>query len=222
MKLRGSTLISSLLFMLLPHLPMAYASERRVTLVGVYSQSNVILEQDTNSPYYVGNNSNIDSSYNLGVLIESPLTQRWGLETGIIFLQRGYQIPASSTSNNNDIYRWKNFFIPIVGRFHPTNTLTGSIGLYVAQGSGDISHQQTNSQSAATYKSFRSSGYHSFDWGMSYSAGLTVDINNNSSLLVEVRFNESLTNFVDTKLPNVGAGEKATIHETQLVIGFAI
>ncbi len=205
---------------------LTFAKDRTFSLVGVYNQSNVVSELTTDSPYYIGADSSNDSTYNFGVLLENPMQGKWSFETGLIFLQRGFQFAQSSDQSSDqsikDVYRWKNFYVPLIGRFHPTPMFTGSIGLYAAQAVGDVGHFQTSSPNSISYRTMKECGYRTFDWGMTYSAGLNLEISSSILLLIEVRFNDSWSNLMDTSLPNVDKREKATIHETQLYLGFMI
>lgn len=201
---------------------LVLAADRTLSLVGVYNQSSVVFELDTNSPYYFGNEGSSDSTINYGMLLETPLQGRWGFETGLIFLQRGYQVPDYSDSSVKSVYRWKSFYLPLVGRFHPTPMFTGSIGLYIDQAIGEVANFRTSDPDSISYNTMKERGFRSFDWGMTYSAGLIVDLNSSTRLLIEVRFNDSWSNLMDTSLPNVDKREKAVIHESQLFLGLVI
>jgi hypothetical protein len=199
-----------------------FAGDRTLTLVGVYNRSSVAFELDTNSPYFFGDNTLVDATVNYGVLLETPMQGKWGFETGLIFLQRGFQVPTNVGSSDEDVYRWKSFYVPMVGRFHPTSIFTGSIGLYLDQAVGDVAHFKNSDPEEVSYRTMKESGYRSLDWGMTYSAGLTLDLNSATRLLLELRFNESWTNLMDTSLPNVDKREKGKIQETQFYLGLII
>jgi hypothetical protein len=201
---------------------LTQARERTLSLVGVYSQSSVTFELDTNSPYYYGEDSLAHASINYGVLVETPMQGKWGFETGLIFLQRGYQFPVSPGASTKNVSSWKSFYVPLVGRFHPTSVFTGSIGMYLDQAVGELGTYSTATPDSISYSTMKERGFRTFDWGMTYSAGVTFDFNSSTMFLLEVRFNESWSNLMDTSLSNVDKREKATIHEAQLYLGLVI
>jgi len=197
------------------------ASDRTLSIVGVYNQSKVNFELETNSPYYSGDESQIDSSINIGALLETPIAGQWGFESGLVFLQRGYQL-ENRFDSSKQTYRWKSLYIPFVGRFHPTPLFTGSIGIYYDQSIGDLASFSSSDSNSITYQTMKEHGYQKYDYGMTYSAGVNLKVSPSTVFLIEIRFNESWSNLMDTNLPNVDKREKATISETQLFLGFII
>lgn len=195
--------------------------DRNLSIIGVYNQSKINFELETNSPYYTGNDSLSDASFSYGVLLETPLQGLWGFESGLIFLQRGFQIKNNLDSTKN-IYRWKSLYIPLAGRFHPTRNFTGSIGLYIDYGISDVAVYNSSNANDITYRKIKEYGFKQFEYGMTYSAGMQFEINSSTSFLIEIRFNESWSNLMDTSLSNVDKREKATISETQVYLGVVI
>lgn len=228
MAVRGSKLqflLANLVFALIVSsfvCALAQAGDRTLTLVGIYSQSNVIFELDAASPYYIGANTKANSSINFGALLELPMQGKWGIESGLLFLQRGYEYPNTFNNSITDIYKWKSVYIPFAGRFHPTPLFTGSIGLYLDKALGEISNFSNKTPESIHYRTMKESGYKTLDYGMTYSAGLNIDLNSSTLMLLEIRFNDSWSNLMDTSLPNIDKREKATIHETQLFVGLII
>lgn len=200
---------------------LSRAVERNLSIVGLYNQSKINYELDTNSPYYTGKETSPDSSFSYGVLIETPLKSQWGFESGLIFLQKGFQLKNSQDSTET-IFRWKSLYIPLTGRFHPTNNFTGSIGLYMDYCVSDIAIYTSSNSNNIRYQPMKSYGFKQFEYGMTYSAGMQFSMNSSSAFLIEIRFNESWSNLLDTNLPTVSKNEKATISETQLYLGFTI
>ena len=159
-----------LLFLIFFCVP-GFAAERTLSIVGVYSQSKVNFELETNSPFYTGGESQADSSINFGVLLETELKGRWGFETGLIFLQRGYQL-VDQMDSSKQTYRWKSLYVPIVGRFHPTPFFTGSIGMYLNQSIGDVASFNSKTPKNISYQTMKEHGYRKLDYGITYSAGV--------------------------------------------------
>ncbi len=200
---------------------ISLAAERNLSIVGLYSQSKINYELDTNSPFYTGKDTQADASFSYGALLETPLQGQWSFETGLIFLQRGFQTKNSFDSSTN-VYRWKSLYVPLTGRFHPTKRFMGSIGLYLDYGVSKVSTYNTSNSNAIQYQPMKNLGLRELEYGMTYSAGMQFAMNASTSFLIEVRFNESWSNLMDTNLPTVNKNEKATLSEAQLYLGFTI
>jgi hypothetical protein len=200
-----------------------YAQSQRLSLFASYNQATVDFSFEGFSQYFTTNNSP-HTSMNYGVLLEKELQSFWSVESGLIYLTRGFQspvTPSSFTKRDYNEYSWSGLYLPIEGRFRPTKVFTGFIGGYYFQGVGQITFLSSTSQTSSKVK-FEDQGFQTKDWGLTYGAGINFQTNSQTEILIEIRFNEGLANVVDTSNQNVGTGTKATNKDTMISIGIVI
>ncbi len=218
-----------------------YARELQFSVIGLYNQSRIEFEsvsqnsQNSNTQYFSGDTTSY-GSYSLGVLIERPLKNLWSLELGLIYLNRGYvskttfQSYSGTTETKNTFY-WKNIHMPFVGRFRPTKVFTGIIGCFVNFGVDKIT-SESETQGRPTVKatqSFADAGFNTLDYGITYGAGLNIEVSPALDLLIELRFNEGIANILANPTTVTTSGystettqNKATSRDIMLLLGFTI
>ncbi|MGE3760417.1 MAG: porin family protein [Pseudobdellovibrionaceae bacterium] len=212
----------------------ARAENIRFTVLGLYGLSNMTFESTSTNDFqqqdgfnsYTGSQTKQHGSFSFGALFEFPLQQLWSLETGVVYLERGYrkEIKFFDETTSYIDYKWKNIFIPLVGRFRPTKMFTGFIGGYYNVGVGKVS-QKMKGQPEQT-DTFKNNGLKTADYGLTYGAGLNLKINNKTDMLIELRFNEGLTNSSELETVDQFTGNrtetKAKMTDVWLVLGFLI
>lgn len=213
---------------------LADAAEEDISVILFYNQSriNTDVSQTYNysSSAYGGETGNYAGT-GYGLLYEKPLKNQWSLETGLAYFSRGYSNTVQYT-NDQSTYNWSSIYLPIVGRFRPTKVFTGFIGAYgsYAVGSVTVTSQYTNSTNTIkATQDFKSIGFTPFEGGLTYGAGINLHLNSSTTMILEVRINEGLTNIIDTSNAsqtnnnsNINTSVKAYMRETWVVAGFLI
>lgn len=212
------SLISALLFS-----PIVFAEKNNLTILGTYNTAKLQIEFTGTANSFYGTETQTSSELGYGVLFEIPLGNKWSFESGAIYLPRGFKFPSSDfLSEGIDTYKWMNLFIPIEGRFNPTRLFTGFIGMYGSMAAGKINYTSYLNPGIQTSKTFQESGLKSFDYGLTYGAGLNVELNSNTEMLIEIRLNEGLANLADNTSLNIGTNTKVTMHEYSINLGFKL
>lgn len=198
-----------------------FAEKNNVNILAVYNTSKLQIEYTGYSNSFLGTETKNYSDMGYGVLFEMPVGPKWNMESGIIYLPRGFvsQVQNFMSQPESLTYKWMSFYIPIEGRFHPTKLFTGFIGAYAALGTGNINISSDINPLSNTSKTYQSAGLKQNDLGMTYGAGLNIDLASNTELLIEIRWNEGLTNLVDSSQITVGNTTKITAHEFSLNLG---
>jgi hypothetical protein len=226
--------LSSIIFIILLITNLLHASEEDISVILFYNQSRINTDVSQTYSYsssaYGGETGNYAGT-GYGLLYEKPLKNQWSLETGLAYFSRGYTNKVQYT-NDQSTYNWSSIYLPIVGRFRPNKVFTGFIGAYgsYAVGSVSVTSQYTNSTNTIkATQDFKNIGFTPFEGGLTYGAGINLHLSNSTTMILEVRINEGLTNIIDTNNtnqtnynPNVSTSVKAYMRETWIVAGFLI
>jgi hypothetical protein len=211
------------------------AEEENISVILFYNQSRFNITSTNKSTYgtsaFGGESDNyVGNGY--GLLYEKPLKNQWSFETGFAYFSRG-SISKGNTSLDRSTTKWNSLYIPLVGRFRPNKTFTGVIGVYGSYAIGKITTTSQTSYSTSpttTVSEFRDLGLKPFEGGLTYGAGVNWHINNSTTMILEVRLNEGLSNIMDptinTQNNNNSSSSttenKAYMRETWLIVGFLI
>jgi hypothetical protein len=215
------------------------ASEEDISVILFYNQSRINTSTTSTYTYNSGSSSSAfggetgnyaGSGY--GLLYEKPLKNQWNLETGLAYFSRGYSI-KDSYSTDQTTFQWHSIYLPLVGRFRPTKIFTGFIGGYASYAVGAVTVSSKYSYISSEQKStsdFKTLGFKPFEGGLTYGAGVNLHLSGSTTMIIEVRLNEGMTNIIDPKVneqmnngnSNVSTEAKAYMRETWLVVGFLI
>ncbi len=201
---------------------IAFAEKSIISVIATYNTSSLQVEDTGATNTFYGIETKTYGNFGYGVLVEYPLSSKWGFESGIIYQPRGYKYETTFPNAGSDTINWMNLYIPFVGRFHPTKNFTGFIGGYTAQGFGKVTHKTTSEFGSNSTSTFKESGLKTADVGITYGAGLNFDLNSSSEMIIEIRWTEGLTNVIDTTISTGTDNTKGTIHEYSFVVGFRI
>lgn len=214
---------------------LAQASNEDISLILFYNQSRINTDMTSTSDYgssaYGGETGNFTGT-GYGLLYEKPLKNQWSLETGLAYFSRGYS-NKDPYSEDQSTYQWHSIYLPLVGRFRPTKIFTGFIGGYASYAVGPVTITSKYSYMPTEIKAteeFKSIGYTPFESGLTYGAGLNLNLSNSTTMILEVRINEGLSNVIDPKIndqlnnnnSSVNTEVKAYMRETWIVLGFLI
>lgn len=226
--------ICILFFSLLLPNPL-WASEENLSVILFYNQSRFNTTSTSKSTYgssAFGGESENFSGTGYGILYEKPLKNQWALETGFAYFSRG-SISNGYTSLDRSTTKWNSLYIPIVGRFRPNKTFTGFIGGYGSYAIGKVTTTSQSSYSTTpttTLSDFKNLGLKPFEGGLTYGAGINWQINSATTMILEIRLNEGLSNINDPDAntqnnnnnSSVNIENKAYMRETWFVLGFLI
>jgi hypothetical protein len=217
----------------------ASSAEEDISVILFYNQSRI--NTDTTSTYtynssssssaYGGETGNFSGS-GYGLLYEKPLKNQWSLETGLAYFSRGYS-NKDPYSLDQSTYQWHSIYLPLVGRFRPTKIFTGFIGGYASYAVGSLTVNSKYSITSSEQKytqDFKSIGFTPFEAGLTYGAGINLNLNASTTMIIEIRLNEGMTNIIDPKFnqqnsggyTNIDTEVKAYMRETWIVAGFLI
>lgn len=140
-----------------------------------------------------------------GVLVSGTFSPMFSIETGLLYMPRGFTQTAISTGLLNGTatanYTYSYWQIPVVGRFHFSDVFSAGFGGYFAHAIGNIQYTQTSNISGVTlpagtqYVGYESSGVSRTDYGLLLAVGAKIPVSDNSvSIYADARYAIGLKN----------------------------
>jgi hypothetical protein len=119
--------------------PQAQAA--RLSLVGLANSTS------PNSP---GVEYSSETSYGVGLLLESRLVPMFGFEIGALYAPRKYSLATAVPTATNVTYTGKTYEFPAALRIHLGRNFSLGFGGYYAMSKGDVQQQTTSAAGSST------------------------------------------------------------------------
>jgi hypothetical protein len=176
-------------FILLLCLLIAFTSQAqgaRLSLVGVANSTS------PNSP---GVEYSSETSYGVGVLLESRLVPMFGFEIGAIYAPRKYSLATAVPNATNVTNTGKMFEFPAAFRFHLGRNFSLGFGGYYAIAKGEVQQETTSAAGASKQSvSYASQNQTESDFGLLGSIQASFRITPLTHLVFDARYLMGLKN----------------------------
>lgn len=148
------------------------------------------VDVSSNSPAESANMvENRKFGYGAGALIEVPIVEFFGLETGALYLHRRYDISNNSVNITRTV---PSLIVPIEGRFWIGDIFTAAVGGFASIGVGKAK-DEVNSGNVTVSNSFSHNDRKVAEFGLTAALGVNVPVWDKSGLFVEARYNHGLS-----------------------------
>ena len=135
------------------------------------------------------NQNNNEFNFGAGALIEAGINDHFGIETGVLFINRQYDLEAGEARVVQEVNR---LHVPVLARFWATDFFSIALGPFVAFRTGNT---KTSLEVGDTeIGSIKTSADDDVEYGLDAALTFNIAVNDKSGLFVEGRYSKLLDN----------------------------
>lgn len=181
-------MMSAAAFFLTFHTSHADEERPRIAVGGLMGMTGV-REGSSNPAQSKGMSSSRKVGWGAGVLIESLVAPTLGVETGMLFLERKFEIKNGAFSLTRTV---PTLIVPLEARFWLIDSLSVAGGVFGSVRVGDQKDEYAVGNS--TFASVSSGGREAIEFGMTLAATFGLLSIDKTGIFVEARYNRGFTN----------------------------
>lgn len=147
-----------------------------------------------------GDQENNEINFGLGALIEAGINDHFGMETGVLLINRQYDVKEGNTRVVQEV---KRLHIPILARFWATDFFSIAAGPFLSFRTGDA--KTSLEIGGEDVGSISTSADDDVEYGLDAAVTFNIAIKDKSGIFVEGRYSAMLDNEQDEETNQVSA-----------------
>ena len=160
----------------------------RVAVAGIAGVTGA-RNSSSNTAQGTGINADRKIGYGAGILIEAPFTESLGIETGVLYVRRRFEVGTPGLRITRTV---PTVFVPLEARLWLGELFSVSGGAFGAIRVGDQSDKVT--MGGSSLATFGSGSRERTEFGMTLAATLNLAAVNKTGFFVEARYNRGFSN----------------------------